>query len=67
MMADRPSSRQLDARAGLCVVCLHAREVVSDRGSRFLLCDRSRTDPAYTRYPSLPVLRCPGFQPDTLG
>jgi len=29
----------------------------------FRLCERSATDPAYPRYPALPVLRCPGFEP----
>jgi hypothetical protein len=29
----------------------------------FLLCERSRADPAYPRYPRLPVVRCAGFQP----
>ena len=34
----------------------------SARGSVFLLCERSRTDPAYPRYPTLPRLRCAGFE-----
>ena len=32
------------------------------RGSRFVLCERSRTDPRFPRYPPLPVLRCAGFE-----
>jgi hypothetical protein len=47
---------------GLCVTCRHARQVVSASGSRFTLCERSRTDPAYPRYPRLPVLACRGFE-----
>ncbi|HEY7132946.1 MAG TPA: hypothetical protein VH440_11880 [Candidatus Limnocylindrales bacterium] len=50
--------------AGLCATCRHARTVVAGRGSRFLLCERSRTDPAYPRYPRLPMLACAGFQPE---
>jgi hypothetical protein len=48
--------------AGLCDSCRHQRIIKTTRGSRFSLCERSRTDPAYPRYPRLPVLRCPGFE-----
>jgi hypothetical protein len=27
----------------------------------FWRCERADTDPAYPRYPTLPVLTCPGF------
>ncbi len=27
------------------------------------MCDRSRTDAAYPRYPRLPVFECPGHEP----
>lgn len=46
---------------GLCRVCLHARILRSGRGSTFWLCELSRTDPAFPRYPRLPVVRCSGF------
>jgi len=49
--------------AGLCDRCLHQRLVPNTRGSVFSLCERSRTEPAYPRYPRLPVLSCPGFEP----
>jgi hypothetical protein len=48
--------------AGLCEECRHQRLVPNTRGSVFSLCERSREDPAYPRYPRLPVLSCPGFQ-----
>ncbi len=48
---------------GLCAACAHARVVESRRGSRFWLCERSRTDPAFPRYPPLPVLACRGYEP----
>jgi hypothetical protein len=32
------------------------------RGSSFSLCERSREDERYPRYPRLPVLRCPGHE-----
>jgi hypothetical protein len=50
-------------KAGLCAICMHRREIRSKRGSSFLLCRRSLTDPRFRRYPPLPVLRCPGFEP----
>jgi hypothetical protein len=49
--------------AGLCDTCVHQRLVTTTRGSSFSLCERSRTDPAYPRYPRLPVTACPGHQP----
>jgi hypothetical protein len=49
--------------AGLCSGCQHARTVVSAKGSRFVLCERSRTDSAFPRYPRLPVVTCAGFEP----
>ncbi len=47
---------------GLCGRCRHARVVKTRRGSRFYLCRLSETDDRFSRYPRLPVLRCPGFQ-----
>jgi len=52
------------AGAGLCGACLYRRVVVSGKGSRFVLCERSRTDPRYAKYPPLPVVRCEGFEAD---
>jgi hypothetical protein len=31
------------------------------------MCDRSRTDDAYPRYPRLPVLECAGHEPRQAG
>ena len=53
--------------AGLCDRCQHQRLVPNTRGSVFSLCERSREDPAYPRYPRLPVLSCPGFEPRSPG
>jgi len=50
--------------AGLCDACRHARIVASRRGSRFVLCELSRSDPRFARYPRLPVLACAGFEPE---
>jgi hypothetical protein len=48
--------------AGLCDSCVHQQLVRNTRGSTFSLCRRSREDPAFPRYPRLPVLGCPGFE-----
>jgi len=48
--------------AGLCDSCRHQRLIHNTRGSTFSLCERSRTDPAYPRYPRLPVSRCDGYE-----
>ena len=42
---------------------IHQRIVKTTRGSTFSLCERSRTDPAYPRYPRLPVTACVGHEP----
>lgn len=49
------------AGPGLCADCASGRRVESARGSVFWLCERSATDPAFARYPRLPVLRCDGY------
>jgi len=49
--------------AGLCGACLWARPVTSSRGSVFLRCALSETDPRFAKYPALPVLACPGYAP----
>ena len=51
-----------NARVGLCATCQHCTMVVSGRGGRFYLCERSRSDPRYPRYPPLPVLECRGWE-----
>ena len=53
----------LTERAGLCAICAHARRVTSGRGAVFWLCGRSAADPAFPKYPRLPVLRCDGHEP----
>ena len=48
--------------AGLCGGCAHARLIETRTGSRFILCELSRTDRRFPRYPALPVLACAGFE-----
>ena len=47
----------------LCETCASMREVVTPKGSRFLLCLLSQTDPAYPKYQPQPVVRCDGYRP----
>jgi len=62
-MADRqPAQPRAVTRAGLCDTCAHQQEVRNTRGSVFSLCTRSRVDPAYPRYPRVPVLECAGYE-----
>lgn len=59
-----PENPDREASVGICLHCLRLRIVVSRTGSRFYLCERSRTDPAYPKYPRLPVRRCEGYERD---
>jgi hypothetical protein len=52
----------MDPRVGLCSVCRHVRVTGNRRGSTFYLCGRAADDPRFRRYPSLPVVRCAGFE-----
>jgi hypothetical protein len=47
----------------LCETCASMREVITPKGSRFFLCQLSRTNPAFPKYPPQPVVRCDGYQP----
>lgn len=49
--------------AGLCTTCQHSRAVTSSRGSTFVLCERSKADARFPRYPPLPVTSCIGYEP----
>jgi hypothetical protein len=55
-------SRPDSPAAGLCTDCANARTIESSRGSHFLLCELSRTDPHFAKYPRLPVLQCDGYK-----
>jgi len=55
-------SEQPDARFGLCALCRHQRVVGNTRGSTFSLCERSRTDSTFPKYPRVPVMNCRGWE-----
>jgi hypothetical protein len=76
MMNDPPDTGQAqegrgkgarDDAPGLCARCGHLQVVTSARGSRFYLCRLSFADPAFPRYPPIPVLACAGFDPADRG
>jgi hypothetical protein len=62
-MEELGSAAARDSNAGLCPNCLHSRRIESARGSTFMLCELSRTDSRFPKYPRLPVLTCGGYQP----
>jgi hypothetical protein len=47
---------------GLCADCIYATKIQSSKGSVFLLCELSKTDPRFPKYPRLPVLSCTGYE-----
>ncbi|MEO5618012.1 MAG: hypothetical protein ABIS67_09590 [Candidatus Eisenbacteria bacterium] len=49
---------------GLCARCMHGRRVPT-RQATYILCERHATDPAYDKYPRLPVRSCPGYEAGT--
>ena len=51
------------AARGLCADCTYTEEITSSKGSRFVLCRLSYSDPRFPRYPRLPVLACDGYTP----
>jgi hypothetical protein len=53
-------------QAGLCASCRLAEIITSSRGSTFYLCTLSATNPAFRRYPVLPVRECSGYQPQAV-
>jgi hypothetical protein len=48
--------------AGLCDSCRHQKIIRTGRGSEFSMCERSKTEPAYDKYPRVPVRACPGYE-----
>jgi len=46
----------------LCETCSWKREVVTPKGSRFVLCQLWQSKPNYPKYPPQPVVRCEGYQ-----
>ena len=49
--------------AGLCDACVHQKLIANTRGSTFSMCLKAREDPAFPKYPRIPVAACPGYTP----
>jgi hypothetical protein len=49
------------ARVGLCATCEHARRITSSKSSEFWLCEKSKSDTRFAKYPPLPVHACVGY------
>lgn len=49
-------------KAGLCDSCRHQKLIQNTRGSTFSMCERSKTDQRYPKYPRLPVVECEGWE-----
>ena len=63
--SDRKTQSDPDVNAPeLCASCVHAQRIESSKGSTFVLCRLSYTDPRFVRYPRLPVLACDGYSPE---
>jgi hypothetical protein len=56
-------SQRGGTQAGLCDSCRHQRVVRNTRGSVFSMCERSKTDERFPKYPRVPVLECVGYEP----
>lgn len=66
-MPHQPGDNYNTLTAGLCADCAHARLISSDKGSTFLQCQLSFTDPGFAKYPRLPVLTCVGYSQKSSG
>ena len=52
--------KRLPISPGLCATCEHLRLVASSR-SVFVRCGLAEVDPAFPRYPPIPVVACRGY------
>ena len=49
--------------AGLCLDCQHTHIIDHlHHGSVFLMCERSKTDAQFAKYPHLPMIACKGYE-----
>jgi hypothetical protein len=46
----------------LCEFCQYQKLVISGKGSRFLMCQKSLENKQYAKYPTQPVIECAGFE-----
>ncbi|HBN77913.1 MAG TPA: hypothetical protein DD473_19300 [Planctomycetaceae bacterium] len=48
-------------KPSLCEFCLPMKEVISGKGTRFVLCQKSSLEKRFPKYPPQPVIQCDGF------
>ena len=60
---ERRTLERLSVPPGLCATCEHLRVLASKR-SVFVRCGLADVDPAFPRYPPLPVAACRGYAPE---
>jgi hypothetical protein len=53
---------QLLNKLGLCATCRYRHMVKSAKGSFFVMCNLSKADNKFQRYPPLPLLKCDGYR-----
>ena len=46
----------------LCETCRQMREIVSGKGSRFVLCQLAQDDARFPKYPPHPIIKCEGYK-----
>ena len=61
-LRDAAELTELGTHPGLCATCVHLRLLRSPR-STFARCAKAERDPAFPRYPRLPVVACAGHRP----
>lgn len=61
------ASAEFEMDPGLCGGCRYCRRVESSRGSVFVFCELSLSDPTFAKYPRLPVLSCQGYEKKDAG
>jgi hypothetical protein len=54
--------RSAVGKVGLCATCRFGRPITSSRGAEFWQCGKALEDPAFPRYPRLPVVQCRGYE-----
>lgn len=54
---------QLSPLIGLCAFCKHVKVIKSAKGSTFIMCNLAKMDTRLSKYPSLPVIECIGYEP----
>ena len=61
-LRDEPEEGLLHHHVGLCTQCQHVQVVKNVRGSVFFLCEKSKTDVRYEKYPAMPLIECEGYE-----